>query len=158
MNNSNLTVCFPFGKYFSQVNVSFPDEIRFARVIGKACNLHDFSTLNILWYPGGLWRRMRRAVGFLRRLARGVIVLKECEAYLFVPFRVLTSTLNGLGSTFLAIYGNNRVWILFPNMSLVREMVLGTLACRCISDMYRQLTALRTTTIRVPISRGLDDM
>ena len=64
---------------------------------------------------------------------------------------MLTAAFYGLGSAFLAIHRNNTVWILLPDMSLVRQVVLGALGRKCMEDTYGQLTALRTTTIRVPI-------
>jgi len=43
---------------------------------------------------------------------------------------VLSTSLDGLGSTLVAINGDDAIWILFSDMSLVRKMVLEILRNR----------------------------
>lgn len=71
---------------------------------------------------------------------------------------MLTATLDCFRSPFLAIYDDNAVWVLFTNMSFVGQMVLGQSDGRSFARDTGMLTALRTTTMRVPISRGVDDI
>lgn len=118
-----IFIHFSFCQRFGEVDSGFSDEIRLSRVVCVAGEMHD-SFQRFLRFRA-VFRRGRRcvAVTFPSCLSQ---FLFSCRVYrkskFVVPFRMLASTLDGLGASRLVVELKYAIRILLADVPLIRQI------------------------------------
>jgi len=114
------TITLSFCQHFCKVDFTFSNEVRFARIIGIACQPHGLSTFDFPRCLVIFWRRGWRCVISLGGSIQNIIsILENRKPNFLVPFRVLSTSFDGFCSSLFTVESYSTIWILLPYVALI---------------------------------------
>ncbi len=114
------TITLPFCQDFCKVDFTLSNEVRFTNIVGIACQPHGLSTFDFPHFLVIFWRRgWRCAISFGGSIQDIISILKNRKPNLLIPFRVLSTSFDGLRPSFFAIESDSTIRILLPYVALV---------------------------------------